>query len=47
MRIGLAAGMSAVKMAATKSLILETVKIDRDGMYMEMNLIKQNIKVLL
>lgn len=47
MRISRAVEVSAIKIVAAKGFILETVEVDRDNMYTEMNLIKQNIKVLL
>ena len=45
MMIGLAAGVSAVKMAAEEGLVLKAVEIDGDGKHTEMDLIKQDIKV--
>ena len=47
MMIGLAVGVSAMKMAAAERLILKAVEIDGDGMHTEMDLIKQDIKILL
>ena len=40
MMIGLAIGVSAVKIAAAEGLILEAVEIDGDGMHTEMDLIE-------
>ena len=45
MMIGLAAGVSAVKVAAAEGLVFEAVEIDGDGMHTEMDLIEQDIKV--
>lgn len=39
--------VSAVKMAMAKGLVLELIKINGDGMHIEIDLIKQDIKVLL
>ena len=45
MMIDLAIRVSAMKMATAESLVLEVVEIDRDSMHIEIDLIKQDIKV--
>ena len=45
MMIGLAIGVSTVKMAAAEGLVLKAVEIDGDGMHTEIDLIEQDIKV--
>lgn len=47
MMISLAPELSTVKMSASQRLDFKAVEIDEDGMHIEIDLIKQDIKVLL